>query len=679
MFYMRHTIETAPKDEKFVILEDDVAGTYDVAHWSPDAEKWIGKNSEPTVLTPTHWHPLVRDEYFPREDEISSNRSPVWASAWRHRKKLYIGASAVAGLLVFHAVRENAQFDSVKIIGKVAAQATQILSQGSRTFLPASLLTSANQASLPGARPVQVASVPQAPQSQKGEQAEAFAQELAEARGTIGRLDLQLREESATSSRLLEQQAKQSAALAQDAAAARDELAASSGRYRQTLDEERARRTAIESELATAKSEIEAQATRLRTASNEALQLAHAEAAKNLQALEQERQQSASLAQETAAARDELVASSTRYRQALDDERTRRTAIETELATAKSAIEAQATQLRTASNEALQLAHADAAKNLQALEQERKQSATLAQETAAARDELVASSTRSRQALDEERTRRTAIESELATAKSEIEAQATQLRTASDEAVQLAHAVAAQNQRSFDQGRKQSDALAQEAATARTRIEPDLAGFRQALREESTRSAALESELAMARRNIEIEAARLHETSTEKEQPRQASASSTAMLKQSPQQERGRPAAMAQAVAGQAIVARATPEPAKNSQMPNAARVLAAVALPQAAVTDLQSSPEATRLIARASILLVQGDIGAARIVLESAAETGSARASFMLAETYDPAILAAWGTYGTRGEIVKARELYQKAHAGGIQEAKDRFEALRQ
>jgi hypothetical protein len=64
--------------------------------------------------------------------------------------------------------------------------------------------------------------------------------------------------------------------------------------------------------------------------------------------------------------------------------------------------------------------------------------------------------------------------------------------------------------------------------------------------------------------------------------------------------------------------------------------------------------------------------------VLERVVETGSPRASFALAETYDPAILAAWGAYGTRGDATKAREFYAKAHAGGIEEAKDRFNALR-
>jgi len=59
--------------------------------------------------------------------------------------------------------------------------------------------------------------------------------------------------------------------------------------------------------------------------------------------------------------------------------------------------------------------------------------------------------------------------------------------------------------------------------------------------------------------------------------------------------------------------------------------------------------------MARASLLLSQGNVGAARIVLERAAETGSAPAMFALAETYDPTILAAWGTLGTQGDVTKA------------------------
>jgi hypothetical protein len=91
------------------------------------------------------------------------------------------------------------------------------------------------------------------------------------------------------------------------------------------------------------------------------------------------------------------------------------------------------------------------------------------------------------------------------------------------------------------------------------------------------------------------------------------------------------------------------------------------------------SNPEPVRLMARASLLLDQGNIGVARTVLERAAEMGSASALFALAETYDPAMLAAWRTFGTQGDAGKARELYAKAFAGGIREAKDRLTESRQ
>jgi curved DNA-binding protein CbpA len=53
-------------------------------------------------------------------------------------------------------------------------------------------------------------------------------------------------------------------------------------------------------------------------------------------------------------------------------------------------------------------------------------------------------------------------------------------------------------------------------------------------------------------------------------------------------------------------------------------------------VPEAPGSPEAARLMARASLLLDQGNISVARAVLERAAEMGSAPALFALAETYD-------------------------------------------
>lgn len=49
----------------------------------------------------------------------------------------------------------------------------------------------------------------------------------------------------------------------------------------------------------------------------------------------------------------------------------------------------------------------------------------------------------------------------------------------------------------------------------------------------------------------------------------------------------------------------------------------------------------------------------------------GSAQANFAFAETYDPLILAKWGTYRTRGDASKAQDLYARADAAGIKETK--------
>jgi hypothetical protein len=73
------------------------------------------------------------------------------------------------------------------------------------------------------------------------------------------------------------------------------------------------------------------------------------------------------------------------------------------------------------------------------------------------------------------------------------------------------------------------------------------------------------------------------------------------------------------------------------------------------------------------------GDIGAARVVLERAAADDDGIALFALAETYDPAVLSEWGTFGTKGDPAKARELYTRALATGVAGAKDRLDSLRQ
>jgi len=56
--------------------------------------------------------------------------------------------------------------------------------------------------------------------------------------------------------------------------------------------------------------------------------------------------------------------------------------------------------------------------------------------------------------------------------------------------------------------------------------------------------------------------------------------------------------------------------------------------LDRAVSPDAQVSVEAKNLLTRADLFLRQGDIGAARVVLERAIEMGSAEAGYRLTET---------------------------------------------
>jgi len=97
----------------------------------------------------------------------------------------------------------------------------------------------------------------------------------------------------------------------------------------------------------------------------------------------------------------------------------------------------------------------------------------------------------------------------------------------------------------------------------------------------------------------------------------------------------------------------------------------------QSTGTAATEQGEPAGLLTRAKALVGQGNIRAARDVLELAVGTGSAQATFALAETYDPNVLATWRTRGTLGDVTKARDLYKKAYDAGIEAAKDRSQAL--
>jgi len=659
---MRQAIETAPRDGRAIILVDDASGTYDVAHWSPEAGEWIGENGVPTKITPSDWYPMPRDKYLSLESDGSSNPSQVRPSpAWARRYATSSIAAAlvaaaligtyfrddVAALVTRYAGQQDNIFGGSTIGEQVVVQGTQLQSQGSQktNLLALQQQAEADQASAQEAARVKqavAAFVPDAQQSlEKEQRAEALANELAEARRTIDGLNLQLRTEAATTAQLFGQEREKTAALVQEATAARQELAASAGQHRHTVEEERARSVALASELEIARREIETNAALLKKARDDAAQFKQT-------------------AERTTAE--------------LQQERDRAKASSRELEIARREIETNAALLKKTRDDAAQF----------------KQTAE-----------------RTTAELQQERDRAEASSRELEIARREIETNAALLKKARDDAAQFKQ-TAEKTTAELQQERDRAEASSRELAIARREIETNLAlnkardyaaQFKQTgekttaeLQQERDRAEASSRELEIARLEIETNAALLNKVRDDAAQFKQAAESATAELRQSLQQEHDKAEALASKLASarqEALAAdlesmrhtidgRAAPERAANSQIVQVKQAAEAAASEQPAPEVSQGDPEAAKLMVRARALLGQGNIGAARIVLERAAETGNAQASFMLAETYDPVILSAWGTYGTRGEATKAREFYAKAHAGGIQEAKDRFNALR-
>ncbi|MCJ2049185.1 hypothetical protein [Methylobacterium sp. J-070] len=86
-----------------------------------------------------------------------------------------------------------------------------------------------------------------------------------------------------------------------------------------------------------------------------------------------------------------------------------------------------------------------------------------------------------------------------------------------------------------------------------------------------------------------------------------------------------------------------------------------AAALPRPAVAP-QPAPRADPLVERAKGLIRLGDISGARLLLERAQARNASNATFLLAQTWDPAMLRTWKVRGLRADPDLARRLYAKA-----------------
>jgi TPR repeat protein len=120
------------------------------------------------------------------------------------------------------------------------------------------------------------------------------------------------------------------------------------------------------------------------------------------------------------------------------------------------------------------------------------------------------------------------------------------------------------------------------------------------------------------------------------------------------------------------------PVPKRATSVAGPAASVAPSASTQTARPSAPSSSAAgDDLVARGRALLGQGDVGSARILLIRAFDAGAPSASFFLAQSYDPNVLASRHTYGASADLTKARQFYEHAHRLGMREAEQRLGSL--
>jgi hypothetical protein len=454
-------------------------------------------------------------------------------------------------------------------------------------------------------------------------------------------------------------------------------------------------------ELASARKEAEANSVLLAAARAEVLEATEknkAIAAEQSPALASEHDRAETLARELTSVRAELdtarvsgqqaaqsaEAAKIGQERAFKEERDKTERLTRELASARKEAEARSALLAAAHAEVLQATEnkAVAVEQKPALASEHDRAETLARESTFVRAELdtarasgqeaarsaeaakqsaEAAKIGQERALKEERDKTERLTRELASARKEAEARSALLAAAHAEvlqAMQTGEAAAAEQKLALARERDRADPLARELASVRNELEA------------ANRQIAALNAHAVASCQLTVDSSEL----------RMAEPSSRTAEDKAP-----RP----QQISGEAVAS--IPGPSSASELPrpepqSTAPEAASDSDPKVAMRTERSTSESAasrpsadeqRLLARANALLRQAEISSARPLLERALERGSARAAFMLAETYDARVLQSWRVRGISGDPAKARELYERAQAGGIEDAKERIRTL--
>ncbi len=455
---------------------------------------------------------------------------------------------------------------------------------------------------------------------------------------------------------------------------------------RDGLDQERARADALAGDLALLRAELEtARAAGKEKEFGQAIEVG----IRQTQALEQEREKTINLMRELTFLRTELDAARiviSKAVQATEAEIKQEQALELQERGKADALAHDLASLR-AELDTMRIAASDAAK-ASAAEIEQKQALELQ--------------------LKQQQDGAAALKRELISLRAELDA----ARAATPEAVQIVEAAKVEQERASAKERSRTEAVARELSSARQQIEEHasrlaaahaellrvteasnttVAEQKRALASERERADALVQELALVKNQLEAEnrklaAVRASQTLASRQPAPSGRNEGTAEPRaKTPEGKSALPQwASTQAVAlyaerssvletppqARSTAREAVPGVEPQVAVASEATVLASVA--PYSVTDEQ------RLLVRANALLRQADISGARPLLEHALGHGSARAAFMLAETYDARVLKSWSARGVLGDSRKARELYEKAQAGGIEDAKARIESLK-
>ena len=509
-----NSIESAPKNGQFIILQDESAVVYEVARWSAEKGDWIQEEGEPIQITPTHWMPLPGASLAVSSQSLSArDGGALWQMP---RLSVYAGICAIVGLAIllvasvgnFAGPRENdrtAVGETSPGVTNNSQPASSRVADRDRDNL--GKLTSAAGALVAPERP----SSPSSGSEEIRPPGKQIIEQEPQKAG-IPRPDITL-------VRTQNETLKMGMAATQtETPAEPSQTAQVSAAEKQALEQERQRGEAQVRELVLVREEVEAltarvaAATAARVEAEQILQAAQASVAEQRQALEQERQRRKTLADELALARQEIEALMLRVatsagqsepaqilqsaqalaaeqKHALEQERRHSEALASDLASAREEVEAFKAAERAAA-EAVQKAQALASEQKDALEREHQRGDALASDLASARDEVETLTTRiaaanaahtgtaqflqaakasaaeQTQAVERERQRGDALLRELALAREEIEAHKVAERAAA-EAVQKAQASAREQKDAIEREHQRGDALARDLVSLR--------------------------------------------------------------------------------------------------------------------------------------------------------------------------------------------------------------------